>query len=253
MGIGACLHLRIMRQPAVFRSHFMLSRIFSGFIAIALIAGLFFTGGLHAAVRVFTPAGGPYTIDQNDSGNNYVYTDGDSDSRTRVQPVSDAMIKWGASSQGLQASNEYTLNIASIDRFSGVKFATNFTAGSVIDGSDFVESGVISYVYYSTTSLPLLAHNQFTLGGVSGYLGYSFLDSSFNIHYGWARFSMTDTGISPFTNFHLTIYEWAYEDLVNVPILAGATTSSVPEPATLCLLMGFGAFGFVVYRRRSAR
>jgi hypothetical protein len=62
-----------------------------------------------------------------------------------------------------------------------------------------------------------------------------------NIHYGWADISINAVG----TSFNHTLYGYAYEDVAQATILAGA----VPEPSTALLLVA-GAAGAASIRRR---
>ena len=77
-------------------------------------------------------------------------------------------------------------------------------------------------------------------GGGPKFLGLQF-DISGGIHFGWARVQV------PADGGQFTIFEYAYEDVPDRPI--HASSSLIPEPATL-LLLATGAAGLLAYRRR---
>jgi hypothetical protein len=97
------------------------------------------------------------------------------------------------------------------------------------------------------------------LGDHAGpYLGVKFTDAEQNVHYGWVRVSLQQSG----TKFSATITAYAYETEPNQPITAGAITGSdhadatqpaeifpaTQESATLGRLAQ-GAAGLVAWRR----
>jgi len=80
----------------------------------------------------------------------------------------------------------------------------------------------------------------------TAYLGFSFQDLSSNTHYGWAQIqTQVDEASDSFT-----VVNYAYQSDPNTSILAG-DTGAVPEPSSVALV-GLGAIGLVVLRRRRA-
>ncbi len=75
--------------------------------------------------------------------------------------------------------------------------------------------------------------------GTGGYVGLEWDAGGGNIHYGWARIDVT-----PDNGGTATLFSYAYEDVPNTPIAAGA----IPEPTSLALLAAGG--GGLALRRR---
>ncbi len=62
-------------------------------------------------------------------------------------------------------------------------------------------------------------------------------------YYGWLRMSHS------MAEERLTIHDWAWNSTSGEPIMAG----EIPEPAVYALILGMGALGAVVWRRRRLR
>ena len=101
--------------------------------------------------------------------------------------------------------------------------ATNLTSGTLIDAAS-------SYITGSTISLP---------NGSPALIGIKFTTADASTHFGWLRIT-TANGATPGT-----LVDYAWENVANTGINAGATT---PAPGSLGLL-AFGAVGLL--RRRS--
>ena len=85
-------------------------------------------------------------------------------------------------------------------------------------------------------------------GGGTGYVGLV-LDNGTNKHYGWAALAYTEDGAAT----SLTVSAFAFEEIPDTAILAGATTA-IPEPGTWAA--GAGLFALAVgahLRRRRAK
>ena len=78
----------------------------------------------------------------------------------------------------------------------------------------------------------------------SAYLGLQFQEGG-QTYYGWARVGVPYAGLDA-----VWLYDYAYETVPNTPILAGQ--GEVPEPATLSLLLVFGAVFWLVRKRSTA-
>jgi len=88
---------------------------------------------------------------------------------------------------------------------------------------------------------PILAGSPGAWQNVSGgFMGYQFVDSSDQLHYGWLQLDAPGSAGLP-----ATILGWAY-DRGSSDILAGQT---VPEPSSIALLMT-GLIGIGLKRRR---
>ena len=213
---------------------------------ILTIASAFTVAGnsvLTAAVQVVQAN---YTVNQFSDPSSFVYLYPTMGFSSPAYNNTTSAIKLTASSSGLQASNEYTGRVAASDKFFGDWYATEFAAGELIEATDFQSSGVIQYLFLPGSGV----HNQFTLGGGSGYIGFSYVDGSSLTHYGWALVSINDGINDPVLhNYGLTLHEWAYETTANTPIAAGSY-SSIPEPASCAALVGLLVLGVGALRRR---
>ncbi|WP_028585339.1 hypothetical protein [Desulfogranum mediterraneum] len=78
--------------------------------------------------------------------------------------------------------------------------------------------------------------------GETGYLGFAFVDSGEELHYGWLQ-----AHVNP-DNQHTTIYDFAYESTPGQAIAAGDMGAPVPVPAAVYLL-GSGMMALVAGRR----
>ena len=85
------------------------------------------------------------------------------------------------------------------------------------------------------------ANNANWAPGTTGYIGLTFVSDSTTVS-GWMQISYNLDG-------SLTLYDFAY-DASGASIMAGATTSAVPEPSTYAAMFGLTALGFAAYRRR---
>ncbi|MET0262143.1 MAG: hypothetical protein ABW223_04545 [Rariglobus sp.] len=219
----------------------MRTRFLCGVIAIASSIGAAGTSGLNAAVVVIQSSS--FVLRQDAQESIYLYPTLGFQSTSYNGTTS--AIKLTAGANGLQASDEHTGRVASLTPYGS--FATKFASDSLIESSDFTGSDVIKYLYQPGGGVK----NQFTLGGSSGYIGFSFVDSSSLTHYGWARVSVRDAlaGIVPTPSYEMTLYEWAYETVANTAIAAGAV-SSIPEPAADSALAGLGVLGLCWLRRK---
>ncbi len=80
-------------------------------------------------------------------------------------------------------------------------------------------------------------------GSKTGYIGLRFKTGP-DVHYGWAQLPYDDGANT------VTLHDFAYENVADTGILAGATTSAVPEPAAATLLLALAAGSVATYRRR---
>lgn len=76
----------------------------------------------------------------------------------------------------------------------------------------------------------------------SGFIGFRFGQAG-NFQYGWASITVN-------ADYSITLRSFAYENVPNTPIQAGA----IPEPGTTsAVLLGLGASGLAAYRARRRR
>lgn len=119
----------------------------------------------------------------------------------------------------------------------GADQIVNLAAGTVIDGSlsrALAESG-------SATHMGAGA-GQFQ-PGVSGYIGFRMQPTAGGpVHYGWIKATLNNTGAG-------LIESYAYEGTSGEPIIAGATTSGVPEPSRAIMILAGAAWGLLRRRR----
>jgi len=103
----------------------------------------------------------------------------------------------------------------------GASQIEKIAAGTLIDNTDNFASGASGSTTHVGPSL-----NQFQLG-TPGYLGFAFQSTAGgSTHYGWMQVTINNTGAG-------TIHDWAYDDLADAAIEAGA----VPEPGRALLLL----------------
>ena len=91
------------------------------------------------------------------------------------------------------------------------------------------------------------------------YLPVKFTDTSGNVHFGWVRIAVTESGV---TRFSATIEAYAYETVPNKSIVSGATTgpasgASLTDPSTIAPrvpaslgMLALGAPGLSIWRKR---
>ena len=104
--------------------------------------------------------------------------------------------------------------------------------------------------YGSTTVYPGLLVGDFINRDTPGFLGLQF-DRSGATHYGWARVRVfTDTSDATAPKLSMQLIDYAYEDIADRSIAAGAT-GNVPEPGSLGLLAS-GIIGLAAWRKRKA-
>lgn len=82
-------------------------------------------------------------------------------------------------------------------------------------------------------------------------MGLSFLDLANDRHYAWVDVGVAAYNPNDLSSYEATVYGYGYESVADVGILAGATGSSVPEPASLALL-ALGAAGFIGRKKLAA-
>lgn len=113
------------------------------------------------------------------------------------------------------------------------------TLGAVIGGGGAFAgpSGTLASGGFSGTKGPVQYGNWNGLPS-SGYVGFRFGQAG-NFQYGWADITVN-------ANYSITLRGFAFENVPNTPISAGA----VPEPATNVLLLSLGAAGLLAYRAR---
>lgn len=117
--------------------------------------------------------------------------------------------------------------------------AEGFTVGPALAANQFQTGQQAFFIFSGTVQGDLNAGDQ--------YVGFRF-DVSGQIHYGWARITLTEGNSS---TANLTMHEWAYEGTPGTAIQVGA----VPEPAsttTALSLLSLGAAGVAAYRRHRA-
>ncbi len=115
---------------------------------------------------------------------------------------------------------------------------SRLAGGDTIDGSQFGGSTKTYFDYYNDSGYPWNTGTD----GTNGYVGLKFAISG-NIHYAWAQFTHNDISNT------LTLHDFAYENIPETTILAGAGTGAIPEPSSLLLL----ASGAVLVARRNRK
>lgn len=81
-------------------------------------------------------------------------------------------------------------------------------------------------------------------------VGFNFITgATTNLHYAWVRVGIdTNASGSPIA---MTVYDWAWEDQPNLPVMAGSLNSiPEPSPASGLALLAAGAAGVTAWRRR---
>ncbi len=133
---------------------------------------------------------------------------------------------------------EYLLigsNVGQLINSSGTDRLARLSVGSTISSAATFDTG--SFSNFDKNNAAGYAWNTNT--DVTGFVGFRFTNAG-NTHFGWAQFTYNDG-----TDGSITLRDFAYEDVPNRAILAGAVVS-VPEPGSLALL----AMGGVIAARR---
>jgi hypothetical protein len=113
--------------------------------------------------------------------------------------------------------------------FNKANYTTRFADGSIIGVGTLQSIGINSALFYSQPGLGS-AWNSTT---PAGYLGFHLSGGE----YGWMYISSVSNSLSS----SITIRDWAYEDVPDAAITAGAGIPTVPEPGTAALMLGAGA------------
>ena len=121
--------------------------------------------------------------------------------------------------------------------------AVSFGSGASIDSS-------AKYAYGLSRELATYGGAQGTRDGGNFAAGTSFVGvelqtgNGSDVNYGWIQVTLPANTASP-----LTIVDWAHETTVGQAILAGQTSSAVPETGSTALF-SLGAAGLCLWRAR---
>lgn len=120
--------------------------------------------------------------------------------------------------------------------------AVSFGSGASIDSTLFYGSDPKTLASYSGAGGPINGGN-FPAG--TSFVGVSLpTGNGSDVNYGWIQLTIPANTSSP-----LTIVDWAHETTVGQAILAGQTSSAVPETGSTALF-SLGAAGLCVWRAR---
>ena len=124
-------------------------------------------------------------------------------------------------------------------------YAQRLAAGTLIDGSAaFLNITQAAANVASMAVGPGYINSQWAVApNNTGYLGIKFKIGT-NDHFAWIRLTVAPRSAPQPRAF--TLHEWAYENVPNAGIEAGA---GVPEPSSLGLL-ALGSLGLAAHRRR---
>lgn len=124
--------------------------------------------------------------------------------------------------------------------FDKALYITRFADGQSIDAGTLQNVAPLGNLFTSEPFTPT-AWNSTT---PDGYLGFQLSSGE----YGW----MYVSSVTNDPNSSITIRDWAYGDVPNAAITAGAGIPTVPEPGTAALMLGAGAaLALKRLRRRS--
>lgn len=158
---------------------------------------------------------------------------------------------------------------ASLSNFTGADFRLYGTSGNaekprivglnassqIANSSDvtylvnkFAANSPIGASYWLSSVGYLENNNSGYWQGNSGdaYLGLRLNAGGSNYRYGWARINYNDDPANS-----ITLKDFAIEQNINIPILAGAGAGAVPEPGR-AVLLALGLGGAALRRRRKA-
>lgn len=118
--------------------------------------------------------------------------------------------------------------------------ATRFLSGESIDSTRYYGSNTKALASYSG---PGGALNGGTFPAGTSFVGLQVANGS-DYHFGWIQVTLPAATSSP-----LTIVDWAHETTAGQAILAGQTSSAVPETGSTALF-SLGAAGLCLWRAR---
>ncbi len=123
---------------------------------------------------------------------------------------------------------------------------SNLADGSSISGRNF--SRATGYFQGAYTSFnPSSVFGAFT-AGTTGFAGIQFEDGTGTTRFGWIEFTVDGSVANgDFADVQVTVSRFAFAK--DEPIVAGQTTSAIPEPSALGLL-ALGGIGIMARRRR---
>lgn len=203
-----------------------------GFAATA--AGLLVTTGSHAAI-VYTNLSSPLTISTANTSN-YIYFDLD---RSSAGPVYARTTTFTGNDFQIYSFATEKPTIASIPATGGVMLSGN-NAAKLALGSSISASGTF-------TQKPFIENGDIgawhTTEG-EGYLGLRLPATGGSFYYGWALIDYRDAGNT------LTLKSFAYENVADTAIAAGAGASAIPEPANAAALSALIAGSTLLRSRR---
>lgn len=166
------------------------------------------------------------------------------------------LVNYGSSAgvdfSGVGAATDFTFNFSNSDHNIRIQSLVASPAASANKVTSFVSGASIGAgLSYSNSGLkPLAEYSGGTRSGGTFAAGTSFVGVSLptgngsDVNYGWIRVSVPADTSSP-----LTIVDWAHETTVGQAILAGQTSSAVPETGSTALF-SLGAAGLCLWRAR---
>lgn len=121
--------------------------------------------------------------------------------------------------------------------------AISYTTGASIDGTQPYGVGTKRLADYSSSVGGAYNGGPFAAG--TSFVGVRLSTGiGSDVNYGWIRVNLPADTNSPFT-----IVDWAYQNTANTAILAGQTSSAVPETGSTALF-SLGAAGLCLWRAR---